>query len=64
MMDNKLKMKRKMMAEKMARKKPMGYTVQSPDQQYGTGQMGKQPIPVYPPMGNAQKRPAIKRVIV
>jgi hypothetical protein len=28
--------------------KPIGYVVQSPDQQYKTGQMGKQPIKVYP----------------
>jgi hypothetical protein len=38
--------KRKALAKKKA--KPIGYVVQSPDQQYKTGQMGKQPIKVYP----------------
>ena len=38
--------KRKALAKKKA--KPIGSVVQSPDQQYKTGQMGKQPIKVYP----------------
>ena len=37
---------KKMSKNKMA--KPIGARVQSPDQQYKTGQMGKQPIKVYP----------------
>jgi hypothetical protein len=39
--------KRKALAKKKMAK-PIGYVVQSPDQQYKTGQMGKQPIKVYP----------------
>ena len=53
MMDAKKGLTKMMMKKK---KKPMGYMVQGPDQQYGTGQMGKQPIPVFPLMGKAQKR--------
>ena len=39
--------KRKALAKKK-RAKSIGAVVQSPDQQYKTGQMGKQPIKVYP----------------
>ena len=35
-------------AEAKKKAKPIGSVVQSPDQQYKTGQMGKQPIKVYP----------------
>ena len=38
--------KRKALAKKRA--KPIGAVVQSPDQQYKTMTMGKQPIKVYP----------------
>jgi hypothetical protein len=40
--------KRKALAKRKAKVKPIGSVVQSPDQQYKTGQMGKQPIKVYP----------------
>jgi hypothetical protein len=40
--------KRKALAKRKAKVKPIGTRVQSPDQQYKTGQMGKQPIKVYP----------------
>ena len=42
--------KRKALAKKkaLAKRKAIGAVVQSPDQQYKTGQMGKQPIKVYP----------------
>ena len=45
-MDNKKKLAKYMAKNKMD--KPIGSVVQSPDQQYKTGQMGKQPIKVYP----------------
>jgi hypothetical protein len=40
--------KRKALAKKKANVKPIGAVVQSPDQQYKTMTMGKQPIKVYP----------------
>lgn len=36
--------------------KPIGSRVQSPDEQEKTMTMGKQPIAVYPLMGNMQKK--------
>jgi hypothetical protein len=40
--------KRKALAKRKAKVKPIGSVVQSPDQQEKTMTMGKQPIKVYP----------------
>jgi hypothetical protein len=54
--------KNKLIAMKAKRKraKPIGSVVQSPDQQYATGMMGKQPVNVYPLMGKEQKKDGMR----
>jgi hypothetical protein len=55
-MDEKKKMRRNKLAMKRMEGMKKATTVQSPDNQYNTGMMGKQPVSVYPLMGKIQKK--------
>ncbi len=45
---NKTRLAKAKVAKKKRVPKPVGYRVQSPDQQEKTGMMGKQPVAVFP----------------